>query len=360
MDNPYSQQGRPAPGPSYGGGNGGGGGYKGNGGGGYGGGGGGGYKGGGGGGGGNRFQQKPKTWTEDELRNAHFGVSVVMMGNENFPPDITNLVERIVRSLESKNVIIRAAPIRGLSKHIQSVIKNPELHIPFKNFDTIENPASYYTTEYCTALAKRFFPDMEKLPMVIKAIYSANPRLVFGKNLDRPVQLAIIWSDDGCQQPSEITLRSGFAGHVLKLCASAGIPVINMQKPDAEQRVMQFLESLYVEKQQAHTPPNAQEAIHSPNSNPGTYRGDYGTPNNTPQQQPYQRPTEGNGGDRPVHNGQQPNGPIPQGHGFNGQHPPSTGPQGNGGGEYLSGPQSNDRPIHNQQQSYPAQGNGGY
>ena len=271
MENPYAQQGRPAAEQGYGGGGGGGGGggYR------QGGGGGGGYRpgGGGGGGGGNRFQQKPKTWTPDELQNAHFPVSVAIMGNEN-PSDQINMVSaNIIRNLEQYKITVRVTPIRGLSKHLQSIAKNPEIHIPFRNFDNIENPGSYFTTEYCAALSKRFFPDIEKLPMVIKSIYNTNPRLVFGKNLDKPVQLAIIWSEDGCETPSEITLRSGYAGHVLKLCASAGIPVINMQKPDAESRVLKFLESLYVEKQQAYATTATTEVTHSASSNPGTYQG---------------------------------------------------------------------------------------
>ena len=276
MSNPYEQQGRPA--ANQGGGyqqrpqNNGGGGYRsGGGGGGYQGGGGGGYK--GGGGGGNRFQQQKKEWTPEELQNAHFSVSIVVMGNENFPPDIVPKLERVIRAIEAKNVIVRAAPIRGLSKVAQETAAKPELHIPFKNFDNIENPASYFTTEYCSALATRYIPDVDKLPMVIKAIYTSLPRLVFGKNLDKPAQLAIIWSEDGCQKPAEITMRSGFSGHVLKLCASSGIPVINLQQPDAEQRVMQFLEALYVEQKQAHAVRPPSETHHSAGSNPGTYVG---------------------------------------------------------------------------------------
>lgn len=337
MSNPYEQQGRPADNQNNGyqqrPQNNNGGGYRSNGGGGYQGNG-GGYK--GGGGGGNRFQQQKKEWTQEELQNAHFPVSVVVMGNENFPPDVVNKLERVIRSLEERKLTIRAAPIRGLSKVVQETTAKPELHIPFKNFDNIENPASYFTTDYCSALARRFLPDLDKLPMVIKAIYSSLPRLVFGKNLDKPVQLAIIWSEDGCQNPAEITMRSGFAGLVLKLCASSGIPVINLQHPDAEQRVMRFLENLYVEQKQAYAERSSGETTHSASSNPGTYIGGEGSGNQHGSPEPSNRPTTSEylgGSGSSGGNGYQGNGSpgsSNQHHGYgNGSSGPTT-----GGGSY--------------------------
>lgn len=352
MENPYTQQGRPPAEQNHNGG-GGGGGYRQNNGGG-----GGGYRQNNGGGGGNRFQQKPKTWTQEELQNAHFPVSVVVMGNENPPEQIANLATTIVRNIEQRGVIVRVSPIRGLSKQLQMAAKNPEIHIPFKNFDNIENPASYFTTEYCAALSKRVFPDIEKLPMVIKSIYNTNPRLVFGKNLDRPVQLAIIWSEDGCETPSEITLRSGFAGHVLKLCASAGIPVINMQKPDSENRVIQFLESLYVEKQQAHAATTTNEITHSASSNPGTYQGTGNHPptgahtnsvggGNNYGSQSTQLPAGGTGNHHPGNSG-------------SGAHPPNQTYGNNNGQQQAPSPgYSSQQPANTGYSNQPPQG-GGY
>ena len=264
-DNPYASQGQPAPGGGYQNRQGGGG-YQQN-------------RGGfqnrqGGGGGGNRFQKpQQKEWTPEELQNAHFQVNVVVSGNENFPPEIGQLAEKVVKMLEDRKIIVRTSNTRGLNKHISTVAKAPELHIPFKLFDNCENPASYYTTTYCQSLAKNYLPDIDHLPKVIQAIYAANPRLLFGKNLDRAAQLTILWSEDGCEQPSEVTIRSGIAGHLVKLSASAAIPVINLQRPNAEQRVQQFLEQLYVESRQAFQPQRTEQSGQPTGTNPGTYVG---------------------------------------------------------------------------------------
>jgi hypothetical protein len=194
-------------------------------------------------------------------------------GNENFPPEIGQLAERVIKMLEDRKIVIRTSNTRGLNKHVSTVAKAPELHIPFKLFDNCENPASYYTTTYCQSLAKNYLPDIEHLPKVIQAIYAANPRLLFGKNLDRSAQLTILWSEDGCEQPSDVTIRSGIAGHLVKLSASAAIPVINLQRPNAEQRVQQFLEHLYVESRQAFQPNRTEQSQQPTGTNPGTYVG---------------------------------------------------------------------------------------
>ena len=221
--------------------------------------------------GGNKgFQQRE--WTEEELRDAHLSPAVVLSGNDNVPDNVMLMIERLVKAMEDKNISIRCGALRGVDQVVVRSAKKPELHIPFRGFDQIENPASYYTTTYCQAVAKKFMPDLESLPKGIVSFYAKNPRLIGGKNLDKLAQLVIVWSEDGCQIPSETGARSGMAGHLVKLACSVGIPVINLQRADAEQRVMHFLSNLYVEPQQAHQQVHHQ-AAHSGDSNPGTYHG---------------------------------------------------------------------------------------
>lgn len=344
-NNPYEAQGSAAPsgggyqggGGSYnrGGGNGGGGGGYQNRGGGYGGGGnrpsggGGGYNRGGGGGGnfGSGANGKPgfqkKEYTPEELKNLKLPVACIITGNDGMSDQIALMVGRIVKAMESKNVTIRTGGLNGIDQVVLDHARQAELHIPFRNYNKMEAP-SQYSSEPCLELARRYMPELDTLPNVPKATFAKNPRLVLGRYLTAPAQLAIVWSEDGCEHPREATSRSGIAGHVVKLAAACGIRIINLQRPDAELRAMKFVENIYVEeiKQPAQ--------ITQPGTQPGS--GGYPVqpaPNGNPPpvgpvvpgQPVYGQPPVGQGA--PAHyNGHPPAGHPPAGHPPAGQLPP--------------------------------------
>lgn len=269
-NNPYEAQGSAAPsgggyqgggggGYNRGGGNGGGGGGYQNRSGGYGGGGnrpsggGGGYNRGGGGGGnfGSGANGKPgfqkKEYTPEELKNLKLPVTCVITGNDGMSDQIALMVGRIVKAMESKNVIIRTGGLNGIDQVVLDHTRQAELHLPFRNFNKMEAP-SQYSSEPCLELARRYMPELDTLPNVPKATFAKNPRLILGRYLTAPAQLVIVWSEDGCEHPREATSRSGIAGHVVKLAAATGIRIINLQRPDAEIRAMKFVENIYVEE----------------------------------------------------------------------------------------------------------------
>lgn len=276
-DNPYENQGRSN---SYSGGGGnyqrnnGGGGYNRNNNGGNNGGGRGGY--GKSGGGGGRGGWVPPEYTPDQIAAAYVPLSVAFLGNEKLNDTIVGRIIKVLKMFEAKKFAIRTGAERGVPRVIIDNAMAPELHLPFKKFDGIENPASYYTDALCEEIARKMKQDIDTAPDVVKAIYAKNPRVIFGKNLKQPVSVLIIWTEDGCENPSDVTNQSGIGGHALKLAAAAGIPVINLQNADAESRVEHYLRTLYVEAQQGNRPqntdrPRSNDAANG--SNAGNYSG---------------------------------------------------------------------------------------
>ena len=199
----------------------------------------------------NGYGKKPafqkKVYTPEELKNISLPVSVVITGNDQVPDQVALAINRVVKALQIKNVVIRTGGLDGTDAVVYSANRDSELHLPFKGYNKLES-ASQYTSEPCLEIAKRFKEDLESLPNVPKATYAKNPRLVFGRYLTAPAQLVIIWSQDACEEPREVTSKSGIAGHVLKIAAASGIRVINLQKEDGEARVYNFLESIYVKE----------------------------------------------------------------------------------------------------------------
>lgn len=228
------------------------------------------------GGGGGRGGWTPPEYTPEQVAAAFVPLSVAFLGNEKLNDTIVARIVKVLKMFEAKKFAIRTGAERGVPRVIIDNAMAPELHLPFKKFDGIENAASYYTDALCEEIARKMKQDIDTAPDIIKAIYAKNPRVLFGKNLKQPVSILIIWTEDGCENPSDVTNQSGIGGHALKLAAAAGIPVINLQNADAESRVEHYLRTLYVEAQQGNRPqtndrPRSNDAANG--SNPGTYTG---------------------------------------------------------------------------------------
>lgn len=224
---------------------------------------------------GNKPTFQRREYTEEDIRNAKFPMAVVISGNENLPEHPAMIIARIVPLFEKLGFTIRSGGLNGTDEMVEKVASKTELHLPFKGFNKKES-TSQFSNEICKEFARRVDPNIDDLSKVPKAILEKNPRLLFGRYLTAPVQLAIVWSPDGCERHHETTPRSGNAGHIVKLATSSGIPVINLNRPDAEQRIMAYLESFNVQQQtQAPTyeQPNQQPTTYQPNPQAGGHQG---------------------------------------------------------------------------------------
>ena len=238
---------------------------------------GGGFRGGNSGNGKPAFQ--PRQYTEEDIKNARYPKTVVISGNEHINDQIALTIGELARAFHEKDFVIRTGGLNGVDDVAERAVPRAELHLPFKGFNRKESE-SQYTSEICTELARRQQPDLDTMQKVPKAILAKNPRLVFGRFLNSPAQLVIVWSEDGCEHPNEVTGRSGNAGHIVKLAFAAGIRVINIQRPDGKQRALNYLESLNVQQQtkaptyeQPTQQPTQQPAAYQPNPQAGGYQG---------------------------------------------------------------------------------------
>lgn len=196
--------------------------------------------GGGGGYGGGKPAFKPKQWTPEELASARIYKTVVITGNEQPPPAVMAVLQRLVPELENRGFIIRSGGMRGIEDAVEGLARNIEVHLPWKGFDQKESKFTF-TTDEAKEFAKRHHPTWSSLKPVMQSFFAKNVRLVLGKDLRSPTQIVIIWSDDGVECVRERTARTGMAGHTLSIAAELKIPVFNLHRPDAEQRIMQYL-----------------------------------------------------------------------------------------------------------------------
>ncbi len=192
----------------------------------------------GGGGGKSPFQRK--VWTPEELAKATVYKSVVITGNESPPPAVLQALQRLVPEMEKRGYVIRSGGMKGMENAVEELARNLEIHLPWKGFDGKESKFTY-TSDEAKEFAKRYHPAWDQAKPVVQTFCAKNVRLMLGKDLKSPTQILIIWSEDGAEHVRERTAKTGLTGIAVALASELRIPTFNLQRPDAEQRLMQYL-----------------------------------------------------------------------------------------------------------------------
>jgi len=231
----------------------------------------GGYQGGGGGGGQGGFQrgnfqkgggggfnkggfQRKEDPPSDELYMTYVGT-----GNDNPPPHVIDQINQIAKDLETRGYTLRTGGMKGCEDVFEkAVAARVEVHLPWRNFDNKDSKFTW-TPENAKLIAARFQPGYEGLKPVIQTFLAKNVRMIMGDKLKSPALFMVTWSEDGAETAREKTIKTGNAGHAILVAAELKIPVFNLGKQGAMERLFAYLDQNkpreQVQQQQSHQPP---------------------------------------------------------------------------------------------------------
>ena len=187
----------------------------------------------------NKFYRKPEEDFDEEnpiLYRAYVGT-----GNRETPPKILDQMKQLSQYLAKFNYTLRTGGFDGPEEAFESGADKLELHIPWKDFNKKESKL-YFNTKQSLAIARMFHPAFDGLKAPIQAFLAKNVRMLLGKDLKSPALFVICWSEDGAETNKEKTFKTGNMGHVLAIASSMKIPVFNLARPDAEQRLKKHLD----------------------------------------------------------------------------------------------------------------------
>lgn len=184
----------------------------------------------------------PKKLSQQELEALVLPKAVAVSGNKGMPEQFMPILMRMCGLLKQHGFVIRTGWSEGTEQMLAKAMHDCELYTPWKLKEGPQNVFSSWASDESKEFAKRFCPEWGTLKDHMQAVYSKNARLVLGKKVNSPCQLTIIWSEDGVEGNSTRTPRSGHAGHIASMSRAMSIPVININNPDAEQRLIKFLE----------------------------------------------------------------------------------------------------------------------
>ena len=194
------------------------------------------WQGGGGGGGGKPFQRPVET--DMSLYKPYAAT-----GNREATPEICQKFAEIAKMLERYGYTARVGGFEGIEEAVEKATTKHEVHLPFREFNQKQSKFTY-TSDRAMAVAKMFHPTFDTMKKGVQLFLAKNARLVLGDKMNAPALFLLCWTEDGVESVKDRTSRSGFTGHPIAIASALGIPVFNLGKPNAEQRLNMYLDSV--------------------------------------------------------------------------------------------------------------------
>lgn len=178
-------------------------------------------------GGGGGFQRK-----EDVLQDAY--IPVAFHVEKDFPEEVKSQIFDIASKMLGKKMTVRInADDKAFIDRLMALNNDKvEVYLPWRGFNQIESKRTFNTIT-CKDIAAKHFIGWEKIPDSVKAIMAAQVRMMFGDRNNSIALCLITWSKDGASKPMEVSKDTGRVSFVIKMAASYGFPVLNLQRPQA-------------------------------------------------------------------------------------------------------------------------------
>lgn len=188
------------------------------------------------------FNKGPRAPKPEEIDPTLY-LSAVFLGNKEAPPSVIQTMVEDAKYLESKGITIRVGGDGPIDEAVEKAVSKKELILPWKGFNEKDSPYTW-AIERAHHIAKMFHSAYDNLPKGVKSILAGKARLVMGHKMMSPATIVLVWTEDGAESFREVTAKTSFAGHPIKIACAAGIRVINYGKPDASSRVRHFVETI--------------------------------------------------------------------------------------------------------------------
>ena len=151
------------------------------------------------------------------------------VGSRNTPPDVLELMMKIMRKLNSLGYTLRSGGAKGADTAFECCAEKKEIFYA--------NDA----TDKAMDIAKQFHPAWGYCQNWAKRLHGRNAFQVLGRDLKTPASFVICWTPCASITHAERTRRTGGTGTAISIANHNGIPVYNLARDDHRVRLEKFV-----------------------------------------------------------------------------------------------------------------------
>lgn len=173
------------------------------------------------------------------------------------PPKIEILMVDLGAVFAENGFILRSgfaktSDIAFQEGHEKVRIDNMEIYLPYEGFNRsktqhLKNKGFLVTDENilkdAQQIASTLHPKWKSLDEYEKKFHTRNVFQVLGKTLDIQSDFVVCYTPDGAETTKETSIKTGGTATCIRLGDRLEIPVFNLKRPDALDRLDKFLEN---------------------------------------------------------------------------------------------------------------------
>ena len=143
--------------------------------------------------------------------------------------------------LRARGFILRSGGAGGAdTAFAQGADGQAEIYLPWPGFKGNPSPRAH-PTRAAFELAGRFHPAWAHLSEHARLLMARNSHQVLGDALNDPSAFVLCWTPDGAETHAERSRRTGGTGQAISIAHAHDIPVFNLARPDALDRLAAWL-----------------------------------------------------------------------------------------------------------------------
>lgn len=164
------------------------------------------------------------------------------LSNQDAPDEIKSVCEKLARVLVENGYTIRTSGGKGGEEAFEKGAGDKvEVYIPWKGFDQKQSQFCK-TKDEAKDVVRQFSPSFESLSKGVQTIIASKAHVILGKDLNSPIRFLVVWSLDGAETKKECTAKTGFVSTPIKIAESIQIPVFNLKRSDALERIRALIQ----------------------------------------------------------------------------------------------------------------------
>lgn len=165
------------------------------------------------------------------------------IGSRRTPPDMLRHMTRIALRLAEHGYCLRSGGADGADAAFEAGTGQREIFLPWRGFNNNPSPL-FGPTDEAIAASAAVHPRWNALKEPARLLMGRNAHQVLGADLRSHVDFVLCWTPDGCSSERERSGETGGTGQAIALADRHGIPVFNLARPGALDRLKeQFFDS---------------------------------------------------------------------------------------------------------------------